>query len=341
MLSRPQTCFTWSTPREGSTPDERKSAQRERFGSYRRRTYPALGRAVRRRAERRAGPAVGQRPLRLAAGAVRPRRVPRARPRPARRRPAGRRRARPAARRPRRPRRRGPGRLVPADGRRRGRPHRPRARPARTSSAPSAASCAPAAAATTRWPPTSGCTCGTPLARSPARVAELETALIGPAERHRGTAMPGMTHLQHAQPVLLAHHLLAARARLQARRRAPRRLGRPRRAEPARGRCPGGFLAAARPGRRRRRARLPGAVRQLDRRRVATGTSSPSSASSRPCSASTCPASARRSASGRRPSSAGSSSTTATRPGRRSCRRRRTRTSPSWPAASPAGWSAT
>ena len=42
-----------------------------------------------------------------------------------------------------------------------------------------------------------------------ARVAELETALIGLAERHRGTAMPGMTHLQHAQPVLFAHHLLA------------------------------------------------------------------------------------------------------------------------------------
>src|SRR4051812_49516865 len=34
------------------------------------------------------------------------------------------------------------------------------------------------------------------------RVAELETALVGLAERHRGTAMPGMTHLQHAQPVL-------------------------------------------------------------------------------------------------------------------------------------------
>ena len=42
-----------------------------------------------------------------------------------------------------------------------------------------------------------------------ARVAELETALVGLAERHRGTAMPGMTHLQHAQPVLLAHHLAA------------------------------------------------------------------------------------------------------------------------------------
>jgi argininosuccinate lyase len=42
-----------------------------------------------------------------------------------------------------------------------------------------------------------------------ARVAELETSLVGLAERHRGTAMPGMTHLQHAQPVLFAHHLLA------------------------------------------------------------------------------------------------------------------------------------
>jgi len=41
------------------------------------------------------------------------------------------------------------------------------------------------------------------------RVAELETALIALAERHRGTPMPGLTHLQHAQPVLLAHHLLA------------------------------------------------------------------------------------------------------------------------------------
>ncbi|MDP9094347.1 MAG: argininosuccinate lyase [Actinomycetota bacterium] len=40
-------------------------------------------------------------------------------------------------------------------------------------------------------------------------VADLETALIGVAERHRDVAMPGMTHLQHAQPVLLAHHLLA------------------------------------------------------------------------------------------------------------------------------------
>ncbi len=42
-----------------------------------------------------------------------------------------------------------------------------------------------------------------------AAVADLETALVRRAEEHRAVAMPGMTHLQHAQPVLLAHHLLA------------------------------------------------------------------------------------------------------------------------------------
>jgi argininosuccinate lyase len=40
-------------------------------------------------------------------------------------------------------------------------------------------------------------------------VTELETALITVAEQHRTVAMPGLTHLQHAQPVLFAHHLLA------------------------------------------------------------------------------------------------------------------------------------
>jgi argininosuccinate lyase len=34
-------------------------------------------------------------------------------------------------------------------------------------------------------------------------------ALLEQADRHRGVAMPGRTHMQHAQPVLLAHHLLA------------------------------------------------------------------------------------------------------------------------------------
>jgi argininosuccinate lyase len=34
-------------------------------------------------------------------------------------------------------------------------------------------------------------------------------ALAEQARRHHGVAMPGRTHLQHAQPVLLSHHLLA------------------------------------------------------------------------------------------------------------------------------------
>ena len=34
-------------------------------------------------------------------------------------------------------------------------------------------------------------------------------ALVAQATKHRGVAMPGRTHFQHAQPVLLSHHLLA------------------------------------------------------------------------------------------------------------------------------------
>jgi argininosuccinate lyase len=42
-----------------------------------------------------------------------------------------------------------------------------------------------------------------------ALVLDLVDALVGQAAAHPGAAMPGRTHLQHAQPVLLAHHLLA------------------------------------------------------------------------------------------------------------------------------------
>lgn len=41
------------------------------------------------------------------------------------------------------------------------------------------------------------------------RLAELQTALADQADRHVDTSAPGMTHLQHAQPVSFAHHLLA------------------------------------------------------------------------------------------------------------------------------------
>ena len=40
-------------------------------------------------------------------------------------------------------------------------------------------------------------------------VLDIVTALIDQAEAHPNAAMPGRTHLQHAQPVLLSHHLLA------------------------------------------------------------------------------------------------------------------------------------
>lgn len=40
-------------------------------------------------------------------------------------------------------------------------------------------------------------------------VLDVVDALIGQAEKHPSAPMPGRTHLQHAQPVLLAHHLLA------------------------------------------------------------------------------------------------------------------------------------
>ena len=41
------------------------------------------------------------------------------------------------------------------------------------------------------------------------RLVDLESALVEVAHRHSDAPAPGMTHLQHAQPVLFAHHLLA------------------------------------------------------------------------------------------------------------------------------------
>ena len=41
------------------------------------------------------------------------------------------------------------------------------------------------------------------------QVLDLAAAIANQAEAHLGAPMPGRTHLQHAQPVLLSHHLLA------------------------------------------------------------------------------------------------------------------------------------
>ena len=40
-------------------------------------------------------------------------------------------------------------------------------------------------------------------------LAKLQSALVGQAERHADTVMPGFTHLQVAQPVTFGHHMLA------------------------------------------------------------------------------------------------------------------------------------
>ncbi|MBV8378543.1 MAG: argininosuccinate lyase [Verrucomicrobia bacterium] len=42
-----------------------------------------------------------------------------------------------------------------------------------------------------------------------ARIAGLQRALVGLAEKYREAVLPGYTHLQRAQPVLFPHHLLA------------------------------------------------------------------------------------------------------------------------------------
>jgi argininosuccinate lyase len=40
-------------------------------------------------------------------------------------------------------------------------------------------------------------------------VDSVRTALVGLAEKNMGVVMPGFTHMQHAQPVLFSHHMLA------------------------------------------------------------------------------------------------------------------------------------
>lgn len=47
------------------------------------------------------------------------------------------------------------------------------------------------------------------IRKTVAGLQELERAVVKQAEANMGTVMPGYTHLQHGQPVLLAHHLLA------------------------------------------------------------------------------------------------------------------------------------
>src|SRR6185436_11023705 len=48
-----------------------------------------------------------------------------------------------------------------------------------------------------------------------AAIDDVRRALVGQARKHLDTLMPGYTHLQRAQPVRLAHHLLAYDAMLE------------------------------------------------------------------------------------------------------------------------------
>ena len=79
----------------------------------------------------------------------------------------------------------------------------------RRGSGRSPASSTPAGRATTRSPRTCGSGCAGPIDRLDAAIVGLERALVGLAERDGDAVMPGSTHIQPAQPVLLAHHLLA------------------------------------------------------------------------------------------------------------------------------------
>ena len=47
------------------------------------------------------------------------------------------------------------------------------------------------------------------IERAQARIGDVQSALLALARKHPDAIMPGYTHLQRAQPVLFAHHLLA------------------------------------------------------------------------------------------------------------------------------------
>ena len=223
-------------------------------------------------------------------------------------------------------------------GRRRGHPHRGgatghragrrrrgqaphRAQPQRPGRHRPAAVRAPGAAA--RWRP---------------RSSSSQDTLLHRAVEAGDAYLPGYTHLQRAQPVLLAHHLLAhgwALARDVDRLLATR--GRAWTCSPLGAGALAGSSLPLDPDGVADDLGFGEPVRELARRRVATATSWPRRSSTWRCSASTCRGWARSSCCGRARSSASSSSTTPTPRAARCSPRRRTPTWPSWPAARRAG----
>ena len=179
------------------------------------------------------------------------------------------------------------------------------------------------------------------LAESPSACSALQQVLVDRAAEAGDAYLPGYTHLQRAQPVLLAHHLLAhgwALARdvdrlLDCRRRldvsplgAGALAGSSLPLDPAGVAADLGFAAV-----------FENSLDAVsDRDFVAEALFVPDPDRPAPVAAS-----ARRSSCGRAPSSGSCAWPTRTPPAARCCRRRRTPTSPSWPGARAGGSSAT
>ena len=170
------------------------------------------------------------------------------------------------------------------------------------------------------------------------RLVELETALLDQAERHVDTAAPG-----HDPPAARPAGAVRApaagpRAAARARRGPAARLGQAGGGLPARRRRAGRLVAAARPGGGGRAswASTRAAANSMD---AVTDRDFAAEFLLRGGADRRAPVPARR---GDRAVDLagvrlGRARRRATPPARRSCRRRRTRTSPSWPAARPAG----
>ena len=152
--------------------------------------------------------------------------------------------------------------------RRRGRPHRDRAAGHGAGRGDRGEAPHRAAAATTRSRRRYASSRAGALGEVARDVLELQEVPLGSGAARRATLyLPGYTHLQRAQPVLLAHHLLAHGWALA--RDFDRMLDDPRAdgRVPARRRRARRVLAPPRPRRRRRGARLRVALRELARRR--------------------------------------------------------------------------
>ena len=155
---------------------------------------------------------------------------------------------------------------------RRGHSHRDRAPRHRDRGRRPARSCTPAGAATTRSRSTCGSSSGARAASRSSASTSCRRCSLRRAEEAGDSYLPGYTHLQRAQPVLLAHHLLAHfwalgrdvdrwRDCLDAGRRVAARRGRARGFEPAaRSRSSSPTSSASRARSRTRSTRSPTAT---------------------------------------------------------------------------------